>query len=264
MDIYDNEIEIIKRFHDVQSSEVFLLPEDSDECEQIFLAVHQEDQWSRWKDTSGKADPPPDFYSDELGLMMDVMRVDDHSRIGKNGKSIVNPTLQRETEVTRELKEKGIFEPFPNAKPILIVDTGLSTDEDHNYAFYRDNFVRTVEAHKKKIPQYQKNHPGYKTIFFVFDEASPYFEAKEKPVSRRVGDITQGQPHLWFWDRAFIRTIEGSQIDYLIWYTPYKHFSLSDSTGKHLELPKVTVMKVKGSIIDTKEFSADRMMSAEL
>ena len=87
MDIYDNEIEIIKMFHNVQCSEVLLLPENSEECEHIFLAVHQEDQWSKWKDTSGKADMPPDFYSDELGLMMDVMRVDDHGRIRKNGKS---------------------------------------------------------------------------------------------------------------------------------------------------------------------------------
>lgn len=264
MDIFDNEIEIIKMFQSVRNSEVLLLSKESDECEQIFRAVHQENQWSSWKNTSGKADPPPDFYSDELGLMMEVMRVDDHSRIGKNGKSIVNPTFQRETEVTRELKEKGIFELVPNAKPFLIVDTGLSTEEDHNYVFYRDSFVRTLEEHQKKIPQYQENHPGYITIFFVFDEASPYFETKEKSVSWRVGVVAQGQPHLWFWDRAFIQAIEGSQIDYLIWYTPYKHFLLSDATGKHLELPKVTVMKVKGSIIDTKEFSADRMISAEL
>lgn len=264
MDIYDNEIEIIKLFQDVQSSEVLLLPEGNDECEQVFLAVNQEDQWSRWKDTSGKADPPPDFYSDEFGLMMDVMRIDDHGHIGKNGKSIVNPTLQRETEVTRELSDKGIFKIFPNAKPILIVDTGLPTDEDHNYAFYRDNFVRTIEAHKKKIPQYQKNHPGYKTVFFVFDEASPYFEAKNKPTHRKIGDIAQGYPHLWFRDQAFINAIEGSQIDYLIWYTPYKHCTLFDALGKQLELPQATVMKVKGGTIETMIFKADRMMSAEL
>ena len=264
MDIYDNEIEIIKMFQDVQSSEVLLIPESSEECEQIFLAIHHKNQWRRWKDTSGKADPPPDFFSDELGLMMDVMRVDDHGHIGKNGKSIVNPTLQRESDVTRELKKKGVFETFPNAKPILIVDTGLPTDEDHNYGFYRDSFVRTIETHKRKIPQYQKNHPGCKTIFFVFDEASPYFEAKNIPTYRRVGEIEQGYPHLWFQDQAFISAIAESQIDYLIWYTPYKHCTLSDAAGKQLELPRATVMKVKGSIIDTMRFSAEKMMSAEL
>lgn len=264
MDIYDNEIEIIKMFQDVQCSEVLLLPEDSEECEQVFLSVHDEKKWNRWKDTSGKADPPPDFYCDEYGLMMDVMRIDDHGHIGKNGKTIVNPTLQRETEVTRELKEKGVFETFPNSKPVLIVNTGLPTDEDHNYYYYRDSFVRTVEAHKKKIPQYQRNHPKCKTVFFVFDEASPYFEAKNKSAFRRVGDIAQGYPHLWFRDQAFIKALEGSQIDYLIWYTPYKHCTLTDAAGKQLELPRAAIMKVKDSNIETMEFSADRMMSAEL
>lgn len=67
--------------------------------------------------------------------MMDIMRVDDHGHLGRNGKSIINPTLQRESEVMRELKQNGILDMFPNAQPHLIVDTKLPTDEDHNYIF---------------------------------------------------------------------------------------------------------------------------------
>lgn len=264
MDIFDNEIEIIKMFQEVQTSEVLLLPENDNECEKVFLAVHEEEQWKQWKDTSGKADPPPDFYCDEFGFMMDVMRVDDHGYIGKNGKTIVNPTLQRESIVMRELKEKGIFDVFPDAKPLLIVNTELPTDEDHNYLFYRDGFLRTIEAHKKKISQYQKNHPKCKTIFFVFDEASPYFEAYEKPVHRKNGDISQGIPHFWFQDRAFVECLIDSQIDYLIWYTPYKHCTIIDALGKPLVLPKVTVLKIKDNKIDTLAYNADKMLSTEL
>ena len=264
MDLYDNEIEIIKLFQDVRSSEVLLLPENNEECERIFMSISQLDRWSKWKDSSGKSDSPPDFYCNEYGLMMDVMRVDDHGHVGKNGKTIVNPTLTRETEVTRELIEKGVFDAFPNAKPILIVDTELTTDEDHNYIFYCDSFTRTIESHKKKIPQYQKNHPNCKTIFFVFDEASPYFETKEKPVSRKVGDVAQGQPHLWFWDRAFVKVLEDSKIDYLIWYTPYKHCTLTDKAGCSVELPIAVIMKVKDGTLETRDYCADKMMSAEL
>lgn len=265
MDVFDNEAEIIEHFQYVQSSSVMLFPEQDEECEKVFQAVNKENEWKKWINSSGKADPPPDFYSDKLGFMMDVMRVDDHGRIGKNGKSIVNPTLARESEVMRELKEKGIFEAFPNAKPFLNVDTKLPTKEDHNYIFYRDGFIRTVETHKAKIDTYKANHPGLKVVFFVFDESSAYFEAVNPEQIMRKGEVIQGRPHWWMLDEAFISVIIDSQIDYLIWYTPYKHSQVFDQAGKQLLLPEATVIKISDCAkIPTIAYNADRMESVEL
>ena len=97
-------------------------------------------------------------------MMLEVMRVDDHG-FKKKGK-IINQSLAREHMVERELREAGILDQFPNLKSIIInADSGLPTEEDHNYCFYYDNFRRTLEHHKSKIGNYRMNHPGYKTIF---------------------------------------------------------------------------------------------------
>ena len=115
MDIFDNELEIIEFFRETETRETLLLPENDENAEQVYLSIVQ--KWEKWTNSSGKTDPPPDFFSDELGLMMDVMRVDDHGHVGRNGKSIVNPTLQRESEVMREMKQNGILDMFPNTQP---------------------------------------------------------------------------------------------------------------------------------------------------
>ena len=263
MDIFDNENEIIAHFQNVQSSEVLLIPENDAQCDHVFAAINTPEQWKLWIDSSGKGDPPPDYYSTEHHLMMDVMRVDDHGYIGRNGRSIVNPTLERESKVMQELKEKGVFEAFPNAKPILCVDTQLPTKEDHNYCYYRDSFIRTVETHKKKISKYKLNHPEHDVIFFIFDESSPYMETTQKQEQFTVGEIVAGQPHFWFYDETFISAIAFSEIDYVVWYTPYKHCDLFRG-GERFELPKAAIIRVRDNIIPTFHYNEELMESAEV
>lgn len=43
---------------------------------------------------------PPDYYSDDLKLMMDVMRIDDHSHKNKKGKK-VNHTYAWESQMEK-------------------------------------------------------------------------------------------------------------------------------------------------------------------
>lgn len=251
------------RFKPLQSestSSVMLIPQ-CDETDSVFSSVFDKSKWKLWVDTSGKNDPPPDFFSDELGLMMDVMRVDDHSFIGKKGKP-VNPTLARENIVAKELRDLGIMALFPNAKLYLNVDTKLPTEEDHNYKFYRDNFIRIVIDHKRKISNYKANHPGHKTIFFVFDESSAYIQVPLKISKPKEGQITPGQPHFWFLDKAFLDAIKGSEIDYLIWYAPNKLIR-AESYGI-LKLPKVVIIKTDKLPNEQREYNEIHMMSSEI
>ena len=260
MGIFDKENEIIEYFQTIVSPpEVALIPEN-DETEQVFQSISDEESWAKWTDTSGKNDPPPDFYCDEYGLMMDVMRVDDHGYISEKGKT-VNPTLTREREVTKELQENGILDQFPGAKLHLLVDTKLSTEEDHNYRFYRDNFVRTVEAHKKKIHRYRENHPNCKVIFFVFDESSAYMEPLRKTNNPVKGQLHCGRVHVWFNDSAFIKVLKDSDIDYIVWFTPYKKIEF---LGKGLDLPRAVVYNIKDLPQEQFEYNEDRMMSVEV
>lgn len=260
MGIFDKESEIIEYFQtSISPSEVALIPEN-EETEQVFQSIFNEESWEKWTDTSGKNDPPPDFYCAEDGLMMDVMRVDDHGYISEKGKT-VNPTLTREREVTRELQENGILGQIPGAKLHLIVDTKLPTEEDHNYRFYRDNFVRTVEAHKKKIHRYRENHPNCKVIFFVFDESSAYMEPLRKTNNPVKGQLHCGRVHVWFNDSAFIKVLKDSDIDYLVWFTPYK---MIEFLGKGLELPRAVVYNIKELPREQFEYNEDCMMSVEV
>lgn len=260
MDLFDNESEIIEHFQGEASSSICLIPQN-DDTEHIYLAVHEQENWKYWVNSSGKADPPPDFFSDKFGLMMEVMRVDDHAFIGKKGK-LVNPTKALESERTKELRNRGIMDRFPNAKLILSVQTDLPTEEDHNYTFYRDAFVRAIETHKKKIVRYKSNHPNCKVVFFVLDESSAYMERTSDVKSHRVGQVVSVNVHWWFMDSAFLSIFRDSDIDYLIWYAPYKLIEFAGP--KRVELPRAVVYNVKEMNVNAVTYHADLMESVEV
>jgi hypothetical protein len=157
---FDDENRIIEHFQDVVNNSVVFFPQETEAAIQAFVSIHDKQNWAKWKDSSGKDDPPPDFFSNETGFMMEVMRVDDHAYENKKGR-VINPTLARETQLRKEIANRGILAPFPNHKYIYInADTRLPTDQDHNYVFYKENFVRTVKNHASKVTLYRQNHPG--------------------------------------------------------------------------------------------------------
>lgn len=140
MNYFDDEKNIISWFQDVDCSSV-CFPIENDELINIFNCIYNPELWTKWKDSSGKADPPPDFYCEENRLMMDIMRIDDHAFISKKGK-FVNPTNARESKIQKELEAKGIKTVFPNVKNIIVnAITDLPTEEDHNYGFYKSNYT---------------------------------------------------------------------------------------------------------------------------
>lgn len=264
MDIFDDEKEIISFFQSFECCEVAFLPSYEKEAESIFRSVHSAEQWGKWIDSSAHDAPPPDFYNDDIHAMMDVMRVDDHGYKNRKGKT-VNPSRQRDTMLMQELRESGVFEIFPNAKPLVISDTGLPTERDHNYEFYRKNFAHVIESHKKKIANYKNNHPKHKVIFFVFDESSMYCSLSGSSPTLKVGGTIKGIPHLWFLDEHFLSVLIGSEIDYLIWCTPYKYAEAFDDSNNQLVLPKVVVISVSAiekSMFRTYDTSS--MISTEL
>ena len=90
MNRFDDEDKIISQFQEVNDNEVMFATQ-SETIESVYLSIHTKALWSNWINSSGKSDPPPDYYSPQDELMMDVMRVDDHAFVDKKGK-IQNPT----------------------------------------------------------------------------------------------------------------------------------------------------------------------------
>ena len=255
----DRESNIIELFRELETEEIGLIPDDIDTMN-ICRCLMDSNHWENWVDSSGKNMPPPDYYNIQEGLMMEVMRVDDHAFQGN--KRIINPTLARERKIERELRESGFLSQFPDSMKIIInADSGLHTNEDHNYQFYFENFKRTIEHHKSKINNYQRNHPGFKTIFFVFDESTAYVLMKKVPKEIKQGQLAKGEAHLWFADKRFIEVFQNSSIDFLIWFSPYK---LIQSIGKPPFLPTACVFDCNRIDFDLIDYDISHMVSAEV
>ena len=215
--------------------------------------------WENWIFSGGKSAPPPDFYSDKYKLMMDVMRVDDHTHKIKG--KFVNETNAKESKIQNELKISGLKDNFPNTNFIVNAITDLPTEKDHNYSWYKESFERVLNEHNKKVELYKKNHPGYKIIFFVFDESTLYFETIEKINSVKSGMSVEGKVHLFFQDASFLNFIKNLNIDYLIWYAPYKYAQAIDGI---IDLPKVVIFKIKDINIEAVYYNKNMMISAEV
>lgn len=203
----------------------FCYAQNSEAIRIIAESLLDDDKWQKeWVDNSAKNAPPPDYYNDNQKLMLEVMRVDDHA-FEQNGR-IFNPTNQKARKSEKEIKEK--FEDSLTELTQIFVNTptDLPSFEDHNYGFYKNNFKRIVEKHIEKIDLYRSNHPGYKLIFFVFDESSMYCQVDEPHKTIKQGERFDAEPHFWFYDKVFLDVFKESGIDYLIWYTPYKQLEL--------------------------------------
>lgn len=257
----DSEIDIINYLQNLDNSEI-CFPVESSEAIRILETIHSKEKWGKWRDSSGKSDPPPDFYSVEYRLMMDVMRVNDTERKNKKGK-LLNPTIMHERELYQELQVCGIIDKYPNANVFTIGDTGLSSFEDHNYVFYRKNFARVINKHVASIPMYQRNHPNYKTIFLVYDESTGYILLGNGiPPNARFheGQLILGKPHYFFADKEFLECFYNKGIDYLFWLAPYKLIQTSD---KPLILPRLTVFDLSKKAPKTIEYDETKIVSSE-
>ncbi len=254
----EKESNLIEFFRTMRNQEICLFPV-SDDTERIVSLLRDPDNWNKWIDSSDKKSSPPDFYCDEFSLMMEVMRVDDHGR--KLHGNIINPTYEREHKIEQELIDNGIYNIFPNLERLFInAKTDLPSLEDHNYKYYLDSFRRTIKKHIAHIPNYKKNHPGYKLIFFIFDESSAYVLKGNEPRIINGMTVVKCQQHWFFMDRAFTECFMNSDIDYVVWCAPFKY--LTALSGAPIQV-HAAVIDIKAASFKAKEYDASKMMSAE-
>ena len=257
----DKEERIIEEFQMLDTNEVGLFPKNS-KIVKIFNSINNAKQWPKWIDTSAKNDLPPDFYNENLKIMMDVMRIDDHAYVDERGR-VINRHNERESKLIEELSSKNaMFKEIAEKGNLFITpDSGLRGYEDHNYDFYVNNFNRVVSKHIKKIEKYKKNHPGFKIIFFVFDESSPYIKCFDEKRPQKIGEAIFAQPHFWWLDNNMLKVIKDSEIDYLIWMCPYKYFKAE----VELNLPKAIIYDIKKfNYKDCINYESKDMQSLEL
>ncbi len=241
VNFFDKESNIIEYFQTTCHGIIF------NSIKSIFIVnkVLKSCHWKNWVDNSKKSDPPPDFYSDKYKLMMEVMRVDDHTKKLKSGK-LYNATNVAESKIYSELKSKGIEDGVNGNKVIVISHSNLPTEEDHNYKFYISSFKRVLEKHNSQIPLYKKNHPKHKCVFLIIDESCAYAQAnntEELPSEIITGAPYRAEIHKHFFDEEFINVLKEIKADYVIWFSPYKHYIVSGPVP--LNLPNTAVYDMK-------------------
>ncbi len=260
MNLFDDENKIIEHFQKIKDEEVYF-PYLNDEVDLLYRSIHEKAEWCNWIFSARKNDPPPDYYNEKMSVMMDVMRIDDHAFINEKGK-VINPTNAAESVLRKELENSGILERFPNCREVFInATTTLPADKDHNYGLYKDNFVRVINEHDRKVELYKQNHPGYKTAFFVMDESSAYFQMWDKTERPEEGKLIKGKPHLFFFDKAFVDAIRTPRIDYLIWYAPFK---LLRTDNGIFQLPKAIIYDVHKMDLDEIMYDQTGISSSEV
>ena len=260
MQTFNDESMILDVFRDVSIKDIALFGNFL-KCKRIHHSLTGIFNRKKWIDSSGKSDPPPDFYNNHHKLMMDVMRIDDHAYVDEKGK-VQNKTLQHEGELYKK------YFNYPDRKDLklfMVADTGLPSDEDHNFDRYYKNFERVFKEHEKKIDLYRSNHPGFKTIFFIFDESTAYAEAinlDDVKRKRVKGCITAAKPHFFCSDKKFVNLIKESIVDYVVWYAPWKMLQIDN--GNVFPLPKCAIYDVKNlADKDLIEYNHSMMFSSE-
>lgn len=224
---------------------------------QILNSIRDKALWCHWTDSSGKSDPPPDFFSDKFRLMMEIMRIDDHEFV--EGKHKVNHQKMLEGKMLKELKSRTELLPeLTNAIVFIDTVTDLPSEEDHNYSRYVSCFHRVVGEHILSIPIYRKNHPDMELVFLIFDESSAYGELSPNMEKKefKAGDDIEVKPHFWWFDRNIIKILNDSDIDYVIWFAPYKDNRVD------LWFPSIVVFS-PSDIPRIDDYDADRMISLE-
>lgn len=254
----NDESVLIEHFNMLETTEICLVGNE-ESCAKIVESIKNIESWV---DTSGKDMPPPDFYNDSENLMMEVMRVDDHGFIDNRGKKI-NPTLQKEKESIKKVKEV-LGDKLDNITLVVAnAPTDLPTDEDHSFDKYKKSFERIVNKHKKSVDLYRKNHTNHKLIFFVYDESSAYLLSR-KPRKAVQSIIVEAMPHFIPRDKNFMEVIKNCGADYVIVFMPYKRVQAFSMMP---DLPQAYVFEVNNlpGIIEQcyLDYNDDYMISSE-
>lgn len=256
---FDNEDNILSMYRGVTMRPVYIPLNGA--VDDIFNKTHSKKMWKSWVSSAGKSDKTPDYYSKRFKLMMEVMRMDDkaYETSIKKGVRVINHTLAAEFKVLKELADSEILDSMPKANVFIIADSGLTAEDDHNFIRYRANFLRVLSHHGEQVDTYRKNHPGYKLIFFVFDETSGVYVEK---LSRK-GNQTIGNVYLSFADPIIREAIKKSGADFVISYSPYN--TCLTPEGLVTPTPKIVVYDVSDMAqVPTIEYSIDNMVSSEV
>ena len=204
--------------------------------------------WDGWTDSSRKSDPPPDFYNESGRLMMEVMRVSHEQYVDEKGHPH-DPSAASVSAFIRDISDldgPGV-EQFFECNTVIEARNDTDRPRFCGYPQYLESFSRVVGAHISRIPNYRKNHPGFRLIFLIYDESGPF---------RVMGGNGDSEDSTVYYDPIFDeriqKTLREADIDLVIWFCPY--MVLPEGPV----VPPITIFDPKLPI-RTKNYAADKV-----
>lgn len=199
-------------------------------------------QLELWQDNSSNTNTGADFICRKHKLLMDVMRIN-----GCEGKKGKNSEYNFEHEALKEFYENIDY--LDSNINMVYLDTSLEIqeipDKDwQTYSKYLKQFERVVKKHNSKNEIYKKGFEKYKTILFVFDETEGFIYSNdtwENGVSKRKFN---GKIHNFYLDNNFLNIISSLDVDFLVWYAPYKIWQFLKSTSS-IVLPSIIIYNIQ-------------------
>ena len=213
---------------------------------------------SNWVDNSSNTCCPPDFYSPKHKLMCEFMRVNEYE--DENG---YNPMLAHERDVINKLNVP------PGSTVFLKPDHRKIAGMKHDYEMYLRVIDRVLTRHNHRVETYQSNHPGFKTIFVVFDETSFYVEADrhyERDETIPGEAFVAKRIHKPFLDKNILGIISNLQCDYVLWVSPFKNLTpdMLPPGQKAIKIPRLAMISVKNlTKIEAIEYDRSKLVSVE-
>lgn len=124
------------------------------------------------------------------------------------------------------MREFGTLIDFTGVQELNVFTTPSNKDSQttDTYQNYLNGFKRVVSKHLQKIPEYRKEHPGFKLGFAIMDYTLPYYscESEEAVEDFEMHKQAVATLHKWANDRAFTGKLLNEDLDFVIWYTPFK------------------------------------------
>lgn len=222
-------------------------------CHKIIRALQQVDLLV---ENAGHDCLPPDFYSDDMNIMFDVMRVNDSEK--RKG---YNPVFQEMSKLTAAVKLEvdkrnltGIHTVFAR----LQSDNGIDYNKIHQFKYYKRQVVRVLNEHIKKLHIWQSEHPNIRRKgFLVFDEAGLFLQGYAMPADVQSNGFVNTYAfaiknpvvvHYPWNDEAFMQPLLGSGLDFVVWYKPYVIMSYGNLKVFNGSYPYLAVIDVRNKM----------------
>lgn len=162
--------------------------------------------------------PPPDYYSDSLDCMFDVLRINatEETYITKKNKiKTKNPEKSKEREIAKFYESVGFF-----GKPYC--HTLIDVPGEPSFDKYLTQARRTINDHISKIPLWEQEHPMIKTKGLIICDESPLCIEGTKRDGIIHYDPDTFRIHEAWNDIEFSLPIYKSDLDFVVWFSPSK------------------------------------------